>query len=94
MGRSVMVMAGVASIAMLAAGCAAKKDTRYLNSQQTAPLVVPAGLDTPAYTQTMAIPRVSAAGSAARDAAVERGGDLEAPPRRIEPPAASSPAAP
>ncbi len=73
---------GLVLIAVLAAGCAAKKDTRYLHSRQTAPLTVPAGLDTPGYTQMMAVPAVSTAAGAARDAAAETG-DLEAPPRRI-----------
>jgi uncharacterized lipoprotein len=67
-------------VAMLgSAGCAAKKDTRYLHSHQPAPLEVPVGLDTPAYTQTMALP----AAGAARDARAPE--ELETPPRRIAP---------
>lgn len=61
-------------------GCAAKKDTRYLESREQSALAIPAGLDTPGYTQTMEIPRPGAARSAGAD---ETGVDLELPPRRV-----------
>lgn len=63
-------------------GCASKPDTRYLESRQLAPLAIPAGLDTPAYTQTMEIPKPNPRADRGDDAEA----DLELPPRRIAAP--------
>jgi uncharacterized lipoprotein len=58
-----------------AGGCATKKDTRYLKSTLGAPLTIPAGLDTPQYTQTMEIPPVAPGAGKAGET-----GDIEKPP--------------
>lgn len=75
--RTMVLLALAAMLGV--AGCATKKDTRYLHSHQPAPLEVPVGLDTPAYTQTMAVPTAGAT----RDERTPE--ELETPPRRIAP---------
>jgi hypothetical protein len=62
-------------------GCATKKDTRYRAGTLRPPLTIPAGLDTPAYTQTMEIP---AAAPGAKP--VEPGVDIELPPPMVRGP--------
>lgn len=81
-GRVALLVVTLAAV-VASGGCAAKKDTRYLESRQLDPLEVPAGLDTPAHTTMMEIPE-PARRAGAQEA--EIGVELELPPRRIERP--------
>lgn len=71
----VRVLALLAAVLVLA-GCASKKDTRYRDTVETAPLLIPEGLDTPVYSQGMEIPPVRATAMPAEDEV----GDIEKPP--------------
>lgn len=48
------------AVMLMIAGCASKKDIRYRESIDGPLLVIPAGLDTPVYSQAMEIPAASA----------------------------------
>ncbi len=80
--KALPVLLGLLVAVILAtAGCASKKDTRYRESVDIPPLAIPAGLDTPIYSQAMDIP-------SARAARLDDGGDID-----IEkPPALRAPA--
>lgn len=66
-------MPAIVCLSMLAA-CAGKPDMSYRDSVDGPPLVIPAGLDTPARSPAMEIP---AARAAVPDSA---GDDIEKPP--------------
>ena len=76
----VLVWLAVSSMAL--GGCGpTKKDTRYRASALGPPLTIPAGLDTPAYTQTMEIPPPAPGAKP-----VEPGVDIELPPPMVRGP--------
>ena len=84
--RPVLLILLVAVMLTLA-GCASKKDNRYRESVDSPPLAIPAGLDTPIYSQAMEIPP-------ARVAQPDEGGDtdIEKPPSLRAPAGDKAPA--
>jgi hypothetical protein len=89
--RALLSAAGLAAVlSALLPGCAAEKDVSYRKSRLLPPLNVPAGLDAPAYTQTMEIPPSAVPAPGPKD------GDIEKPPAiaRGQEEAAPAPAGP
>lgn len=77
MGRVLKCVAALALSVLLLTGCSSSgRDTRYLQSEQRPPLIIPPGLATPPYNKQMRVPSVAAA--------VDVSVDLERPPTLID----------
>lgn len=70
--RASLTLVGLLAFSLAATGCATKKDTRYRSSVLLPPLMIPADLDAPPYTQTMDIPPVTAQPPVDEDEDIER----------------------
>ena len=77
--RPLVWLAAILTTSLAVTGCATKKDTRYRDSTLRPVLTIPAGLDTPAYTETMEIPAASPGAKPP-----EQGADIELPPPMVK----------